>query len=379
MKATLLKHRLKRGFFTKKRFYGYIFVMISVLCVAGCGSDEAVLSPENIDSVVATPPSGSIIAPNATITVTFDTPPGNVTVNTGTTIATDQTVKISGPFTTGPLTLTLTWEDGFRALNYTVKVPESLSPVAPAGMVLIPAGEFQMGSNDPEAHKDEQPVHRVYVDAFFMDEYEVTNLEYQKFVLANPSWQKDRIDNSFHGGYYLHHWNGNDYPNGKANHPVEHVSWYGAMAYAKWVGKRLPTEAEWEYAARGGLSSKKYPWGDDIHIGRANYGNNSKGPTAVGKYLPNQYGLYDMTGNVWEWCLDEYDKDFYFSSPHENPLSDAHSIDWIMDNFTEIQTNRVCRGGSWDSYPVVVRVAFRFRSPPWDANSDFGIRCVKDQ
>ncbi len=215
----------------------------------------------------------------------------------------------------------------------------------------------------------------------------MTNLEYQKFVLANPSWQKDRI-----GGYYLHHWNGNDYPNGKANHPVVHVSWYAAMAYAKWAGKRLPTEAEWEYAAQGGLSSKKYPWGDDIHVGRANYGNNSKGTTAVGKYLPNQYGLYDMTGNVWEWCLDEYDKDFYFSSPHENPLSGENSIDWVTDNFTKIQTNRacpitparrhsnrVCRGGSWDSYPMVVRVAFRFRSPSWKASSDFGFRCVQDQ
>ncbi len=98
MKATLLKHRLKRGFFIKKRFYGYIFVMIGVLCVAGCGSDDEVLSPENTDSVVAIPPNGSVIAPDTTITVTFDTAPDDVAVNLGTAIATDQAVKISGPF-----------------------------------------------------------------------------------------------------------------------------------------------------------------------------------------------------------------------------------------------------------------------------------------
>ena len=382
MKATLLKHRLKRGFFTKKRFYGYIFVMISVLCVAGCGSDEAVLSPENIDSVVVTPPIGSIIAPNTTITVTFDTAPGDVAVNLGTAITTDQTVKISGPFAKGPLKLTLTWEAGFRALNYTVKVLESSSPVAPAGMVLIPAGEFQMGGNTWEAENDEKPVHRAYVDAFFMDEYEVTNLAYQKFVLANPNWQKDQIDERFHDGNYLQHWNGNDYPNEKSNHPVVHVSWYAAMAYAKWVGKRLPTEAEWEHAARGGLPGKRYPWGDSIDAGKANYNGNVGDTTAVGNYRPNRYRLYDMVGNVYEWCLDEYKKNSYSRSrlsSHRNPLYGGKSIDWILNNFTDITTLRVLRGGSWRSGPSLVRVANRNGGSPTFADSRSGFRCVKDQ
>ena len=130
------------------------------------------------------------------------------------------------------------------------------------GMVLIPAGTFQMGSED--GWDNERPVHTVHVDAFYIDKYEVTNAEYKKFVDANPQWQKGRIQRRFHNGHYLHYWNGNDYPLGKDDHPVVTVSWYAAMAYAQWAGKRLPTEAEWEKAARGGLVGKTYPWGDTI-------------------------------------------------------------------------------------------------------------------
>ena len=235
-----------------------------------------------------------------------------------------------------------------------VIIPPSEPPesIVPKGMVLIPAGEFQMGSNTPEAQDDEQPVHTVYVDAFFMDEHEVTNLEYQKFVLANPEWQREKIDSKFHDRNYLklwRGWRGNDYPKGKADHPVVYVSWYAAMAYAEWIGKRLPTEAEWEYAARGGLAGKKYPWGDVFDSDKANYGNIVGDTTAVGKYPPNGYGLYDTAGNVWEWCLDEYNKDFYSMSPRENPLSGADSADWVISNFTSITTHRVLRGGSWSS------------------------------
>ena len=220
-------------------------------------------------------------------------------------------------------------------------------PTPPEGMVLIPAGEFEMGSGDPESDDDEQPVHIVYVDAFYMDKYEVTNLEYQQFVLANPRWGKDRIDREFHDGDYLRRWNGNDYPDGKSDHPITSVSWYAAMAYAGWVGKRLPTEAEWEYSARGGLAGKKYPGGDTIDPGRANYGRNVGDTTAVGKYLPNGYGLYDMAGNVWEWCLDEYNADFYFNSPRENPISGENSVEEVIKDFTNVTTYRVLRGGSW--------------------------------
>ena len=257
--------------------------------------------------------------------------------------------------------------------------PTPPPPSAPEGMVLIPAGEFQMGSNAPEAENDEQPVHTVYVDAFFMDKYEVTNLEYQQFVLANPRWGKDRIDGNFHDGDYLAHWTGNDYPGGEANHPVVHVSWYAAVAYSKWAGKRLPTEAEWEYAARGGLSGKNYPWGDDIDSGKANYNLNVDGTTPVGVYPPNGYGLYDMAGNVWEWCLDEYDENFYASSPRNNPLSGANNPDWVMNNFTGVKTARVLRGGAWGNSPKYLRVASRSRDTP-SLTSDYGgFRCARAQ
>ena len=252
----------------------------------------------------------------------------------------------------------------------------------PEGMVSIPAGEYQMGGSlnaMPGNHK-QPPVHTVAVDAFFIDEYEVTNAQYQKFVLANPDWGKNRIDSRFHSGNYLKHWNGNDYPSGKADHPVVYVSWYAAMAYAKWVEKGLPMEREWEYAARGGLDGQKYPWrGDVIDLGKANYGRNVGETTPVGKYPPNGYGLYDMAGNVWEWCLDEYNKDFYFTSPRKNPLSGANSVDWIISNFTSVKTERVLRGGSWGDNPKNLRVASRNRASPTYTDFVNGFRCARAQ
>ncbi len=262
----------------------------------------------------------------------------------------------------------------------TVEPPDTPS-VTPDGMVLIPAGEYQMGGSlrTMPGNREQPPVHTVSVDAFFIDEYEVTNAQFQKFVLANPCWGKDRIDTRFHNGNYLKHWNGNDYPSGKADHPVVYVSWYAAMAYAQWTGKRLPTEAEWEYAARGGLSGKKYPWGDGIDSSKANYDRNVKDTTAVGKYPPNKYGLYDMAGNVWEWCLDEYNEDFYFSSPRNNPLSGANSLNWVMNNFTSVKTARVLRGGSWSYTPGYLRVASRgWPAPAFTVNIG-GFRCARAQ
>ena len=141
-----------------------------------------------------------------------------------------------------------------------------LEPIIPDGMVLIPEGEFQMGSNNGNADPDEQPVHTVHLDAFYIDANEVTNGEFKDFVLANPAWQKDGIDEKFHDGNYLQDWNGNNFPLGERDHPVRYVSWYAAMAYAVWVDKRLPTEAEWEKAARGGLEKKQYPWGNGINL-----------------------------------------------------------------------------------------------------------------
>ena len=266
--------------------------------------------------------------------------------------------------------------------NLLTKV-ESMKPLfqatQPDGrtMVLIPAGEFEMGSNDAKALNDEQPVHKVYVDAFYMDTHEVTNADYQKFVLANPRWQKDRIPRALHAGNYLKHWNGNNYPASKANHPVVYVSWYAAMAYSEWAGKRLPSEAEWEKAARGGLAGKKYPWGNIIIPARANYGRNVGGTTPVGKYSANGYGLYDMAGNVWEWCLDEYNRGFYAISPRQNPLSGANSIQWILDNYTDVKTRRVLRGGAGYFRARFVRVTQRGYAAPTNSNAFDGFRCAR--
>ena len=245
-----------------------------------------------------------------------------------------------------------------------------------AEMVLIPAGDFQMGSNDSHAHDDEKPVHTVYVDTFYMDKYEVTNAQFKAFVDANPQWQKDKIDERFHRGGYLRHWNGNNYPSGESNHPVTHVSWYAAMAYAQWAGKRLPTEAEWEKAARGRLVGKKYPWGNAIDTSQANYkvvGNT----TQVGMYAPNGYGLYDMAGNAWEWCLDAYEKDFYARSSRWNPLAGEMPLREVMTNYQNVTTDRVLRGGSWSIVAQGLRVAFRLGRTPTYSYYDRGFRCAR--
>ncbi len=258
--------------------------------------------------------------------------------------------------------------------------PTTELPSAPAGMVLIPAGTFQMGSDDADADNDEQPVHTVYVDAFYMDTHEVTNLEYKRFVLANPQWQKTRLPDALHDGNYLNHWSGNNYPSGKANHPVTYVSWYAAMAYSVWVGKRLPTEAEWEKAARGGWVGLKYPWGNTISPAKANYHRTVNDTTAVGDYVANGYGLFDMAGNVYEWCLDAYDSDFYFSSPSRNPLSDVNTIsnlDLIVNKFTHVKSYRVLRGGSWNFNSRSLRVADRNGGTPTYTFDSFGFRCAR--
>ena len=169
-----------------------------------------------------------------------------------------------------------------------------------------------MGSRDGDAENDEQPVHTVSVDAFYMDKYEVTNAQYQAFIEANPQWQKERIPKKYHDGDYLKHWTGNDYPPDIGDHPVVYVSWYAAMAYAQWQGKRLPTEAEWEWAARGaadpygyGAKIKLYRraqpyerdnfWDNSLDVSKANYDGHVGSTTDVGTYSMNGYGLYDMT------------------------------------------------------------------------------------
>lgn len=256
-------------------------------------------------------------------------------------------------------------------------------PKAPDGMVLIPAGEFQMGSNDAEADSYEKPVHTVYVDAFYMDVREVTNAEFKAFVAANPDWQEAAVDaKNHHIATYFPSWEGDSVLTGEDNEPVTGVNWHAAMAYAKWAGKRLPTEAEWERAARGGLESKKYPWGDEPNRDMANYGNRFGSPKSAGTYPANAYGLYDMSGNVWEWVLDAYQEDFYASSSRRNPVAGG-SIEDIINNATTVENRRVIRGGAYDTdwdpnaEPIYVCVYSRSSYDALHSDYTFGFRCVK--
>ncbi len=265
-------------------------------------------------------------------------------------------------------------------------VPDDLD--IPDDMVFIPAGEFQMGCNDDEANEDEYPVHTVFVDAFLIDKYPLTNVQYQEFLNANPQWRKPPkwyesrperiacIPKKYHDGDYLKHWTRNNYPRKEDDHPVTWISWYAAMAYAQWIGKRLPTEAEWEKAARGGLEGNKYPWGNSIGPTNLNYDLYTGNTTSVGKYPANDYGLYDIAGNVFEWCLDKWDKEYYISSPRNNPISDGNIIN-VVNNFTEIDTSRVLRGGSCVSTPQNTRVAYRHRNTPMFTCFTIGFRCIK--
>ena len=248
------------------------------------------------------------------------------------------------------------------------------SPIPP-DMVFFRAGRFfRIGSWQKDAEPDEKPQHNVHLDAFYIDKYETTNAQYKEFIDANPQWQKNRIPKKYHDGDYLKHWNGNDYPPDKGNHPVVYVSWYAAMAYAEWRGKRLPTEAEWERAARDSWHWRAIRRA--INADTANYGENVGGTTPVGTYPPDANGLYDMAGNVWEWCLDEYNPDFYAISPSDNPLAGG-TMDNILSDWTNVKTARVLRGGSWVSNAKFVRVSDRTRFTPKITNKARGFRCVK--
>ena len=254
-----------------------------------------------------------------------------------------------------------------------------------AEMALIPAGEFLMGSNDGDS--DEKPVHTVYLDAYYIDAYEVTNAQYAKF-LNEYGKNEDAAGHELldiASGDCLIEKVGNTYKPkaGYENHPVIEVSWYGAAAYAQFYGKRLPTEAEWEKSARGGLVGKKYPWGDNITHDDANYwetGGVDKWDrtSPVGSFAPNGYGLYDMAGNVWEWCADEYDSGYYSKSPKNNPKGPGVAITFKNNDFTNVTTTRVLRGGSWYYLTFILRCAYRSNVVPSLSNFLIGFRCAQD-
>jgi len=255
-------------------------------------------------------------------------------------------------------------------IDTTVKyyVPErkevkNIQPIA-SEMVIIPGGAFWRGSNN--GNRDEMPYHQVTLDDFAVDIHPITNEQFVRF-LDVMGGEKDsnhhdiirtrdsRIKRSA-GKLSIE--------SGYAKHPVVGVTWYGAIAYAKWVGKRLPTEAEWEIAAHGGLENALYPTGDDIEKTQANFF--SSDTTPVMSYAPNGYGLYDMTGNVYEWCHDWYGYNYYEVSVQEpeNPLGPLQGV------------YRVLKGGCWKSLKEDLHCSRRHRNNPGTVNGTYGFRCA---
>lgn len=250
-------------------------------------------------------------------------------------------------------------------------------------IVLIPAGEFTMGSNEGLLDGDsdfdnERPPHRVYVDAFYMDKYEVTSERFEKFVNATGyQTEAEKAGSSYTYSVSTNrdvlvagvNWRHPQGPGSSAEskHPVSYVTWNDAQAFCRWAGKRLPTEAEWERAARGGLEGKRYPWGDEDPQGKACFEQNltTRKPMSVGTYPANGYGLYDMAGNVWEWCQDWYDENYYQSSPKKNPTGPAKGV------------SRVLHGGSWGSDARGLHCSARTWTEPTTHDFSFGFRCVK--
>lgn len=227
--------------------------------------------------------------------------------------------------------------------------------------VLIPGGRFVMGAGED---RDHSPAHPVTIASFFMEKHEVTNARYLDFCQATghrlPAfWGMDQFRS------------GPGYP----DHPVVGVSWIDACTYALWKGMRLPTEAEWEYAARGGLAGRHYPNGDEFVPSQANCAASKLGgPVAVASYPANGYGLHDMQGNVVEWVGDCYDARYYRSSPEEDPRGPGSD-----DLRPEPVRFRVIRGGGWHSGPYCSRVYHRNALPANWLDFAVGFRCARDE
>lgn len=325
----------------------------------------------------------------------------------------------------------------FLIIFFTLSCSEKKSDNNYSGMVLIKGDTFLMGSNDSEGHPDERPMHEVKINSFWIDITEVTNLQFKEFVDATgyittaemkPDWNELKKDlppntpkpdesllvpaslvfkknenitnlnnhtqwwNWVKGANWRHPGGEGTSIDGKDNHPVIHVSWFDAMAYAEWKGRRLPTEAEWEFASRGGLKNNKYSWGNDPNLSK--YANTWEGTfpknnikidgfestSPVKSYPPNNYGLYDMSGNVWEWCSDLYNFNYYSTLSNtiaDNPKGPEKSFD-PNEPYSE---KRVVRGGSYlcsKSYCTGYRNSMRMKSTPDTGSMHTGFRTVKD-
>lgn len=325
----------------------------------------------------------------------------------------------------------------------TIVNPGPAPSVLPEGMIYVPGGEFSMGSLDPtemvcggdQPMDDARPLHRVYLDAYFMDATEVTNEEFDRFVSAtgyvtvaerkptreefpdaleenlvagsvvfSPPPGPVPLDNHYRWWSYVPgaNWRHPTGPTsdlkGREKFPVVHISYEDAAAYAKWAGKRLPTEAEFEFAARGGLTGKPYAWGDELKPGGKWPANiyqgkfpqkggdagedGFKGIAPVAQFRPNGYGLFDVGGNVWEWTSDWYRPDYYSTLAQQggvarNPQGPSSSLDPAEPR----EPKRVQRGGSFlctDEYCTRYMVGTRGKGEVRSASNHLGFRCVKD-
>ena len=322
----------------------------------------------------------------------------------------------------------------FRARNQALAAAPADGP---PGMVWIPGGQFTMGSDGELAWPDEKPPHRVTVDGFWIDVTEVTNAQFRKFVKATryvttaerapllegimkqvppgtpppepeqlvpgslvftPPSHDVRLDDYSQwwqwtpGADWQHPEGPRSNLEGRESHPVVHVSWDDAAAYAKWAGKQLPTEAQWELAARGGLDGKTYVWGEEPPgAKRANIwqGEFPRRNTAadgflrtapVRSFVPNGFGLYDMAGNVWEWCADWYDRDLYRRRVGKASVVNPAGPERAANPDQPFSAQRVQRGGSFlccDNYCSRYRPSARHGCSPDTGMSHVGFRCVK--
>ena len=309
----------------------------------------------------------------------------------------------------------------------------------PPGMVWIPGGEFTMGTDDQIGWPDEKPAHRVRVDGFWMDDTDVTNAQFRAFVEATgyvttaekpvdleeimrqsppgtsappaeklvpgslvfkptPGPVKDFQDFSqwWHwtpGASWRHPEGPGSSTDGREDHPVVQVSWYDAIAYAKWAGKRLPTEAEWEFAARGGLDGKTYVWGNEAfsegkpqcNCWQGEFPTNNTATdgyertSPVKAFPPNGYGLYDMAGNVWQWCSDWYDRDLYVRRAGQSVIVNPTGPEKSNDPQQPHSPLRCQKGGSFLCHPSYCgryRPSARHGCTPDTGMSHVGFRCV---